>query len=88
MLIRIFAISFFINSVFAKPLQLEDGDIIAFIGGTDLVRIQKEGKLEAAITHRFRDLNIKFRDLAWEGDTVYFQSTVRERRSGGEPLIR
>ena len=79
MLIRIFAISFFINSVFAKPLQLEDGDVIAFIGGTDLVRIQKEGKLEAAITHRFRDLNIKFRDLAWEGDTVYFQSTVRER---------
>ena len=79
MLIRLFAISFFINSVFAKPLQLEDGDVIAFIGGTDLVRIQKEGKLEAAITHRFRDLNIKFRDLAWEGDTVYFQSTVRER---------
>ena len=79
MLIRIFAISFFINSVFAKPFQLENGDVIAFIGGTDLVRIQKEGKLEAAITHRFRDLNIKFRDLAWEGDTVYFQSTVRER---------
>tara|TARA_B100000902_G_C27321241_1_gene924686 strand:+ start:3324 stop:6926 length:3603 start_codon:yes stop_codon:yes gene_type:complete len=79
MLIRLFSISFFISSVFAKPLQLEDGDVVAFIGGTDLVRMQKEGKLEAAITHRYKDLNIKFRDLAWEGDTVYFQSTVRER---------
>ena len=79
MIIRLLSISIFISSVFAQPLQLEDGDVVAFIGGTDLVRIQKEGKLEAAITHRFRDLNIKFRDLAWEGDTVYFQSTVRER---------
>ena len=79
MIIRLLSISIFISSVFAQPLQLEDGDVVAFIGGTDLVRIQKEGELEAAITHRFRDLNIKFRDLAWEGDTVDFQSTVRER---------
>ncbi|MEC8905799.1 MAG: hypothetical protein VX407_01555, partial [Verrucomicrobiota bacterium] len=80
MMIRLLAILFFsISSVSAKPLQLEDGDVVAFLGGTDLVRAQKDGTLEAAITHRFKDLNIKFRDLAWEGDTVFFQSTVRER---------
>ena len=54
MIIRLLSISIFISSVFAQPLQLEDGDVVAFIGGTDLVRIQKEGELEAAITHRFR----------------------------------
>ena len=80
MMIRLLAILFFsISLVSAKPLQLEDGDVVAFLGGTDLVRAQKDGTLEAAITHRFKDLNIKFRDLAWEGDTVFFQSTVRER---------
>jgi len=80
MMIRLLAILFFfISSAFAKPLQLKDGDVVAFLGGTDLVRAQKDGALEAAITHRFKDLNIKFRDLAWEGDTVFFQSTVRER---------
>ncbi|MEO1860444.1 MAG: HEAT repeat domain-containing protein [Verrucomicrobiales bacterium] len=80
MMIRLLAILFFsISLVSAKPLQLKDGDVIAFLGGSDLVRAQKDGTLEAAITHRFKDLNIKFRDLAWEGDTVFFQSTVRER---------
>ena len=73
MMIRLLAILFFFtSSAFAKPLQLKDGDVVAFLGGTDLVRAQKDGALEAAITHRFKDLNIKFRDLAWEGDTVFF----------------
>ena len=49
MLIRLFSISFFISSVFAKPLQLEDGDVVAFIGGTDLVRMQKEGIMHIRI---------------------------------------
>ena len=62
-----------------KPLQLRKGDVVAFIGGTDMVRMQKDGRLEATLTHRFRDAAPRFRDLAWDGDTIYFQSTVRER---------
>ena len=85
MLIRIFAISFFINSVFAKPLQLEDGDVIAFIGGTDLVRIQKEGKLEAAITHRFGILTLILE--IWHGKEIRFIFKARFVRDGGKTLL-
>ena len=60
-------------------LRLKKGDVVAFVGGTDLVRLQREGRLEAALTDHFREAAPKFRDLAWDGDTVYFQSTVRER---------
>ncbi|MEM7386457.1 MAG: PVC-type heme-binding CxxCH protein, partial [Verrucomicrobiota bacterium] len=59
--------------------KLGKGEVIAFMGGTDMVRMQKEGRLEAALSHHFRAVQPKFRDLAWEGDTVYHQSTVRER---------
>ncbi|MFP6887340.1 MAG: hypothetical protein VB997_07240, partial [Opitutales bacterium] len=60
-------------------LRLKKGDVVAFVGGTDMVRLQREGRLEAALPHHFREVEPKFRDLAWDGDTVYFQSTVRER---------
>ena len=63
----------------AETLQLKQGDVVAFVGGTDMVRMQREGRLEAALTNRYRDSKPKFRDLAWDGDTVYFQSTVRVR---------
>ena len=65
--------------VAAAPLDLQQGDVVAFVGGTDMVRMQNEGRLEAALTERYRDASPKFRDLAWDGDTVYFQSTVGER---------
>lgn len=67
------------NFARAVPLELGEGDVVAFIGGTDMVRMQKDGRLEAALTHRFMKARPKFRDLAWDGDTVYFQSTIRER---------
>ena len=63
----------------AEPLELQKGDVVAFVGGADLVRMQDDGRLEAALTLRFREANPQFRDLAWEGDTVYFQNAVRER---------
>jgi hypothetical protein len=65
--------------VHAAPIQLRDGDVVAFVGGTDLVRMQKDGRVEAALTKRFLEASPKFRDLAWEGDTVEVQSTVHER---------
>jgi putative heme-binding domain-containing protein len=63
----------------AEPLELQKGDVVAFVGGADLVRMQEDGRLEAALTLRFSEANPQFRDLAWEGDTVYFQNAVRER---------
>lgn len=63
----------------AEPFALRKDDIVAFVGGTDMVRLQQEGRLEATLTSRFLAERPKFRDLAWDGDTVYFQSTVGER---------
>ncbi len=63
----------------ADPLVLREGDVVAFVGGTDMVRMQKEGTFEAQLGQKWRTVKPKFRDLAWDADTVYFQSTVRER---------
>jgi len=63
----------------AAPIELFEGDVVAFVGGTDLVRMQKDGRMEAALTKKFLDARPAFRDLAWEGDTVDFQGTVGER---------
>ena len=62
-----------------NTLALGNGEVVAFVGGTDLVRMQKAGRVEAALTHRFKEAKPRFRDLAWEGDTVYLQTTVAER---------
>ena len=74
--VLIFALGNFARAV---PLELGKEDVVAFVGGTDMVRMQKAGRLEAALVHRFMEVRPKFRDLSWDGDTVYFQSTIRER---------
>ena len=58
---------------------LVEGDCVVFVGGTNMVRGLRSGVLETLLTSSFRSQQPRFRDLAWEGDTVYFQSTVRER---------
>ena len=79
-MLRSIAVAFIgVAFVAAEPLELQKGDVVAFVGGADLVRMQEGGRLEAALTLRFREANPQFRDLAWEGDTVYFQNAVRER---------
>ena len=60
-------------------LELKKGDVVAFVGGTDLIKIQQEGRLEAALTTRWREVAPRFRDFAWDGDTVYHQTAERER---------
>lgn len=69
-------------AVLANPLpafQIEDDDIVAFVGGTHFVRAQKLPYLEAALTRAFIAKKPQFRDMSWEGDTVFKQSTVHER---------
>jgi len=65
--------------VHPAPLELRDGDVVAFLGGTNMVRGQRVGHLEVALTLRHVKAKPRFRDMAWEGDTVFKQSTVAER---------
>ena len=58
---------------------LRPGDVVAFIGGTNMVWAQRSGMLETLLTEQFANARPKFRDLAWEADTVFRQGTIIER---------
>ena len=52
---------------------VQPGEILVMAGQTNLVREQKSGELEAAITQGLAEKALRFRSMAWEGDTVYEQ---------------
>jgi GDSL-like lipase/acylhydrolase family protein len=52
---------------------VERGDVIAFCGGEDVVAMQRNGYLETLLTLNWADQAVRFRNLGWEGDTVYEQ---------------
>jgi hypothetical protein len=55
------------------PLNLAHSDVVAVIGGEDMVAAQQNGWLEAALIRPLGADAPKFRYLAWEGDTVFAQ---------------
>jgi hypothetical protein len=57
---------------FAGKFELREGDGVAFAGGTNMVEMQEHGFLEALLARR----GVRFRSLAWEGDTVYEQARM------------
>jgi hypothetical protein len=60
----------------AGEFQFKDGDRVALVGSTLIEREQKYGYWELALTTRFPDKNITFRNLGWSGDTVWGESRV------------
>lgn len=58
----------------AEPvLPLRTNDVIAFIGGANMVALAQSGQLETLLTLRHPHHKLRFRSLAWEGDTVFAQ---------------
>src|SRR5260370_1058689 len=55
----------------AEPFTLKDGDRVVLLGNTLIEREQRYGYWELALTARFPDRNITFRNLGWSGDTVW-----------------
>src|SRR5919108_911157 len=55
------------------PAAFKPNDVIVFTGGANAVAAQDNGYLELLITLGLPDLHLRFRNLAWEGDTVYEQ---------------
>lgn len=58
----------------APPFELRDGDRVVFLGNTFFERAQKYGHIETALTARYPDRHIVFRNLGWDGDTVWAES--------------
>lgn len=56
----------------AEPL-LKSNDVIALIGGEDMVVADEMGFLETLLHLEFPEHRLKVRSLAWEGDTVFEQ---------------
>ena len=55
----------------ARKLALTPGDVVVFTGGEDVVEAQKNGYLEMLLLLNFKE--VRFRNMGWEGDTVYEQ---------------
>src|SRR6059036_2056843 len=61
----------------AEPFELKDGDKVVFLGSTLIEREQRYGYWETALTSRFPNRSITFRNLGWSGDTVWGESRAR-----------
>ncbi len=60
-----------------KPFELADGDRVVFIGNTFFERDLKYNHLETALTLRWPSRNITFRNLGWDGDTVWGEARAQ-----------
>ncbi|MEM7230890.1 MAG: PVC-type heme-binding CxxCH protein [Planctomycetota bacterium] len=56
-----------------RTFSLRTGDVVAFTGQTDVVRSRFDGTLEAELFLRYGRAKPRFRNMAWEGDTVFEQ---------------
>ena len=52
---------------------LKTNDVIAFVGGEDVMAMQQFGYVEVLLARETAAKNLRFRNLGWEGDTVYEQ---------------
>ena len=64
---------FLLGSARAAEPFFKKGDVIALVGGEDMVVASEYGYLELLLTRALPDYHLKFRNLAWEGDTVFEQ---------------
>lgn len=55
----------------ADALKLTDGDRVVLVGSELIEREQRYGYWETALTRRYPDKSITFRNLGWSGDTVF-----------------
>ena len=52
---------------------LKADDVVALVGGEDMVAMSGQGDLELLLLRAMPEKRLKFRGLAWEGDTVFEQ---------------
>ena len=55
----------------AAAFPLRTNDVVAFLGGANVVAAQQSGHLETLLTIAGPGHHLSFRGLAWEGDTVF-----------------
>jgi lysophospholipase L1-like esterase len=61
---------------FAADFELKDGDRVVWLGSTPIEREQRYGYWETALTARWPDRKITFRNLGWSGDNVFGEARL------------
>ncbi len=71
-----------LNEILREPLtpankqakiNYHNNQLVAFAGGTNIGDMQYNAYLETLIRSSFPNIDLKFRNLAWDGDTVFEQ---------------
>ncbi len=60
--------------VLAGPVALKDGEMVVLLGDSFFERDGKYGFIETELTTGNQDMNLRFRNLAWSGDTPNAQA--------------
>jgi hypothetical protein len=76
LLIFLLFASFVVKSPLARAEEpfFKPNDVVALVGGEDMVVASELGYLETLIQRALPGHKLKFRSLAWEGDTVFQQA--------------
>ena len=53
-----------------RNIDLKSGNVVAFAGGTNIANMLNDGYLETLLTTYFAESQVKYRNVAWEGDQV------------------
>ena len=67
---------------------LQEGDVLAFLGGSVMVKQIDSGALETYLTRAAGERSVYFRDISWQADTVYRQQRPRNFGTHAEMLDR
>jgi hypothetical protein len=66
--------AFTFQAIPARPATLlHSNDVIVFVGGEDIVAMQEYGYVELLLAQPTLNRKLRFRNLGWEGDTVFEQ---------------
>ncbi len=63
-----------------NALELQDGDRVVFLGGTLFDRDRLYSEVELALVRHFWGRELSFRNLGWDGDTVFGHARTGGRR--------
>jgi hypothetical protein len=61
------------RSYAGSHFSFKSGDVVAFVGGTDVAAANQNGYLESYLSVGAEPMHLRFRNFGWEGDTVYEQ---------------
>ena len=67
----LFALASRLMAAEERAFDLRTNDVVAFVGGTDVATARLTGHLETLLAVKFP--GARFRNLGWEGDTVFAQ---------------